>query len=54
MTRSADSSGASRTADPAEIAETWKRIAERSRSVMLAFARRCGEDRGDTLDPLNA
>ena len=41
------------TGDPREIAETWKRIAERGRAAMEAFARRQGEEPAPSADPLN-
>ena len=39
-------------ADAADIAETWKRIGERSQAIMRAFARRMGEG-APAADPLN-
>ncbi len=42
-----------RTPDAAAMAETWKRIAERSQAVMQAFAHRQGVDSTGQADPLN-
>ncbi len=41
------------TTNPAELAETWRRIAEHSRSIVSAFSRRQGENWSGTADPLN-